>query len=292
MKQSSLKAVPVLITGGCGFIGSHMAQELVKQGALVTILDNLSTGSLENIAPIKDAITLIEDDITNERACMYATKNQQITLHTAAITSVSQTDLELCMRTNVEGTRNLLHAAHHNKVQRFIFSSSAAVYGNNTGACSEHQPCAPTSFYGQSKYAAEQLCQEYAVKHNLITTSLRYFNVYGPRQPIGALWSTIRHCMHNNLPIPLNGHSHKTRDFVPVETVVQATLVCALQKPEKVKGEIFNIGTGTSTSLVGLINQMKQEFPSFNAGICWSPEREGDIEYSCADRSKIDQLFL
>ena len=292
--EPHFKNVPVLVTGGCGFIGSHLVEKLVNLGAKVTILDNLSTGHLENIEAVKNNITLIEDDITDSKACNKATKDQQIIFHLAALTSVSdaEQDPDLCTKINVEGTQNLLQAALDNNVKRFIFSSSASVYGNNNGICTEETSCSPISVYGKSKLIGEQLCQEFSQKHALKTVMLRYFNVYGQRQPLGSILANIRHCMLNNLPITIFGNAHKTRDFVSVETVASANIRCAQLESKKVNSHVFNIGTGKSKSLVELINELKKEFATFNAGILSAPAREGDLEHSCADCSKYRKTCL
>ncbi len=289
--EQQFKNVPVLVTGGCGFIGSHLVEKLVKLGAKVTILDNLSTGDINNLASVKDDIILLEDDITNQKACDEATNNQKIVFHLAALTSVaeSEQDPATCNAINIDGTRNMLQAAKNHNVQRFIFSSSASVYGNKNGICTEETNCAPISVYGKSKLVGEELCHEFA-NNGLETVVLRYFNVYGARQPLGSIFANLRHCMLNNLPITIFGHAHKTRDFISVNTVADANVRCAALDAQKVNNHTFNIGSGQSKSLIELINELKQEFSDFNAGILSAPPREGDLEYSCADCSKFQKI--
>ena len=153
----------VLVTGGAGFIGSHIVEELVKQGAYVSVLDNLSTGSLENLSSVLNSITVIQGDITSFSSCLAATHNQQIVFHCAAMVSVpeSMEKPRLCSKVNVAGRYNMLEASRINHVQRFIFSSSAAVYGNKEKTCTETEPGEPTSPYGFSKLMGEQYCQLY-----------------------------------------------------------------------------------------------------------------------------------
>lgn len=291
--EQQFKNMPVLVTGGCGFIGSHLVEKLVQCGAKVTILDNLSTGDINNIASVKDDVILIEEDITNQKACDKVTNNQKIVFHLAALTSVTESEQnpDTCNAINVDGTHNMLQAAKNNNVQRFIFSSSASVYGNNNGICTEETKCAPISVYGQSKLAGEQLCHEFA-NNGLETVVLRYFNVYGARQPLGSIFANLRHCMLNNLPITIFGHGHKTRDFVSVETVADANVRCATLEAYKVNNHVFNIGSGQSKSLIELINELKQEFSDFNAGILSAPPRKGDLEHSCANCSKYHKICL
>src|SRR5579885_1849878 len=170
------KDLPVLVTGGCGFIGSHLAETLVKMGAYVTILDSCSTGSTKNVDAFKDNVIVINKSITDPHACLEATHGKKIVFHLAALVSVplSVENPSLCNQINVEGTFNLLEASRLNGVERFVFSSSAAVYGNHQGLCSETMECKPQSPYGFSKLMGELYCKQYATIYGLKTVSLRY----------------------------------------------------------------------------------------------------------------------
>ena len=145
--------LPVLITGGCGFIGSHIAEKLVALGARVTIMDNLSSGSLSNIEHIKGKIRFMPASVTDKNSCLQATAGQQIIFHLAAFVSVPESvkNPVLCHEVNVNGTFNILEAARINKIKRVILSSSSAVYGNTEDVCNEQMPCNPESPYGFSK---------------------------------------------------------------------------------------------------------------------------------------------
>ncbi len=287
----------VLVTGGAGFIGSHLTETLVNYGAEVTVLDNLSTGSLENLSTVKNNITFIEGDIVDYQTCLNATHEQEIIFHLAAFISVPESinNPQNCFKTNVIGTMNLLQAATENQCSRLIFSSSAAVYGPQTEPCSEEMPCRPQSPYGHSKLIGEQLCAQFYKTCGIETVMLRYFNVHGPRQnPNGAYAAAVAKFTENmkhNKPITLFGNGKQTRDFVPVEKVVTANLTVGMAPEANVAGQIFNVASGKSTSLLQLIEQLKKQFPQFTAGITFAPARLGDIKYSHADVSKLKQLF-
>jgi UDP-glucose 4-epimerase len=220
----------VLVTGGCGFIGSHLAEKLVELGARVTIVDNLSTGTLENIKHIQHQVSFLEYDITNSAHCVAAVKNNHIIFHLAAFISVPESieKPQACFDININGTNNLLEAARLHRTHTFVFSSSAAVYGPISGLCSETLHCNPTSPYGTSKRIGELLCMQYRTNYNLATVALRYFNVWGARQnphgPYAGAMARFSYNMEHNLPITIFGDGSQTRDFIPVAQVVEANL--------------------------------------------------------------------
>jgi UDP-glucose 4-epimerase len=287
------KNIPVLVTGGAGFIGSHLVEKLVYSGAKVTVIDDLTTGSVENLKNVRDDITFIHKSITDFDACFLATKNQNIVFHLAAMISVVKS-CELpaaCHDININGTAHMLEAARLNGVERFVFSSSAAVYGTRTEPCSEDSPCAPTSPYGFSKFIGEQLCKQYA-QLGLKTACLRYFNVFGPRQSTtgsyGAVMATFTKYIEENMPLTIYGDGTQTRDFVPVHLVVEANMRIALLEAKNMNGDVFNVATGKSLSLLELVEQMKQKNPQFTAPILFKPARPGDIKHSIA---KVDKYY-
>ncbi len=290
------KGLPVLVTGGCGFIGSHLCAKLVQLGARVTIIDDLSTGSQENITPIKDKVTLITKSVTDYQACLEATKEQKLVFHLAAFISVPESieKPRICYITNVDGTANVLEASKKNNVSRFIFSSSAAVYGLREGICREDMPTAPLSPYGYSKFIGELYCQQYAQNYGFQAVCMRYFNVYGPRQnPKGSYAAAVAKFtdqMMHNAPITIFGDGMQTRDFVPVATIVDANLTLGMAPAEKVVGQVFNVGTGASITLLELIAQLKKKFPAYSGEIKFAPARLGDVKYSAADCSKFFQV--
>lgn len=294
--NSFYKDVPVLVTGGCGFIGSHLVEKLVELGAQVTILDDLSTGTLKNITSVKDNIIFVQGDITDFDTCLHTTHNKKIIFHCAAYISVpgSLEDPHLCHRTNVVGTHNIVETARINNVKRIVFSSTCAVYGESSIPCHEDLVPNPTSPYGFSKLMGEIFCKEYADVYDMETVMMRYFNVYGSRQnPHGAYAGVIakfNHNMENNLPITIFGDGLQTRDYVPVLDVVMANIFLGACDKQAIQGQIFNIATGKSTSLLDLIEELKKEYPHFSAEVMYMPPRPGDVKRVSADNSKFDSL--
>jgi UDP-glucose 4-epimerase len=286
----------ILVTGGCGFIGSSIVEQLVAHGAAVTILDNLSTGFISNIAAVRDRVTLIEGDITDPATCKLAVHDNEIIFHLAAFISVPESIANpiACYKTNIDGTMNVLEAARTCGARRIILSSSAAVYGLHEGVCSENTPCAPTSPYGYAKLIDELLLEQYSKNYGLETVMLRYFNVYGPRQnPNGSYAAAVakfNHQMINNKPITLFGDGMQTRDFVPVERVANANLIMGMLDKEKVNTQRFNVGTGNSVTLLELVEMLKKDHPAYREAIIFAPARAGDVKVSAADCSKFNNL--
>lgn len=285
----------VLVTGGAGFIGSHLAQRLVALGAHVTILDDLSSGNLDNLAAIKNDIRFMHGSITNQAVCIEASTDISFVFHLAAFLSVPQS-LEIpreCHTINIDGTFNMLEAARINKVKTFVFSSSAAVYGTREGECSEDMACCPLSPYGYSKLIGEQLCQQYAKCFGVSTVCLRYFNVYGQRQNSSGTYAGVvakfKHQMEHNLPITVFGDGSQTRDFVPVSKVVDANIAVALLPQENMNSAVFNVGSGKSMSLLQLIEQLKIEHPTYYAPTIFAPARIGDLQHSTANVDKLQK---
>jgi len=290
--------LPVLVTGGAGFIGSHLVEALVNHGARVTVLDNLSTGLYQNLAAVENKIQFIEGSITDQAICARAAQGQSHIFHLAAVTSVPASLLNpaQCHEVNVTGTANLLEAARQQGVKRFVFSSSSAVYGDTTAACSEDStPCQPLSPYGYSKLIGELYTKQYAELFLLQTVSLRYFNVYGPRQrhdiPNPGIVAILQHALKHNLPITLNGNGTQQRDFVPVAKIVEANLNLGRATHAPLIGETFNIATGSSISLLALIEQFKADSPGYNQPLQFAPARAGDITISRSSIAKYEEYM-
>jgi UDP-glucose 4-epimerase len=280
----------VLVTGGCGFIGSHLAEKLVELGARVTILDNLSTGSFDNIKHIQHQVSFLEHDITNSAHCVTAVKNNPIIFHLAAFISVPESieKPQACFDINITGTQNLLEAARLQKSHTLVFSSSAAVYGPYEGQCSESLPCKPSSPYGTSKRIGELLCMQYRTNYNLATVALRYFNVWGARQnphgPYAGAMARFNYNMLHNLPITIFGDGSQTRDFIPVSQIIDANLNLGMRAKNLVtRDPIFNIATGKSISILKLLDQLKKQYPQYTGTISFLPARPGDIQHSSAN---------
>jgi len=292
-----MKPHTILVTGGAGFIGSHIVEALVHNNHKVIVLDNLSTGSIKNIAHLQSAITFIEADIRDIKNCINTAQNCNIIIHCAALVSVVEScaDPMTCLDVNVRGTLNMLQAAIKNKVERFIFSSSSAVYGNRNESCAETDECVPLSPYGYSKWIGEHLCQKYAALHKLQTVSLRYFNVFGPRQSVNSPYSAViaqfSHYMKHNHQITIYGDGLQTRDFVPVHDIVRANCYFALTHRNPLYGEIFNIASGESITINEVVQQLQSKFPHFNAPITYKAARKGDIKHSRANCAKYRALL-
>jgi len=277
----------VLVTGGAGFIGSHLTRALAEAGARVRVLDNFSGGRRVNLAGIEREIDLHEGDIRNAIACRNACRGVEAIFHLAAFISVpgSIRDPVTADAVNIGGTLNLLLAAREAGARRFIFSSSAAVYGD-AGACSvdEETLPRPLSPYGVGKLYGEHMVRLFHDQRGLETISLRYFNVYGPGQnPDGeyaAVVPKFLRALLNGYTPTLFGDGEQTRDFLFVEDVVRANLQAA--QAEGVGGEVFNIAGGRAVSIKELFSALCAA-----AGVAiepaFGPARPGDIRHSCAD---------
>lgn len=293
--QSFYNKKRVLVSGGAGFIGSHLVEKLVALGARVTVLDNFSTGNLTNLKSVAPIITLLYADIRSAYSCLKATHQQDIVFHTAAFTSVPESikNADLCYKVNIEGTENLLEGCKKNNVKTFILSSSSAVYGSKSGICSESDFPSPESPYAISKHEAEILCQKYTVAHGLCTAILRYFNVYGDRQnPHGtyaAVVARFKQQLLTGQPVTIFGDGTQTRDFVHVSQVVDANLILGMN--ESLQAEIFNIGSGKSVNLFQLIQQLEQELNVTKTDITFLPSRQGDIAHSTANCAKYSAII-
>lgn len=282
----------VLVTGGAGFIGSEIAEKLVELNANVTVLDNLSTGSIDNLKNIINKIKFIQGDIQDFNTCTVATKDIDIIFHLAAFISVpgSMADPQTCIKTNIDGTFNLLESAKINNVKKFVLSSSSAVYGQKQGICKEDDTCKPTSVYGYSKLINEQYCQMYSNLFNIGTVCLRYFNVYGDKQNPNAQYAAVvakfTDNMKHNLPLEIFGDGQQTRDFIHVSQVANANLTVAMLKDSQMLGQAYNVATGTSINLLQLIDQLKVKFPDYKGEVLFKPARAGDVEHTAADCSQ------
>lgn len=289
----------VLVTGGAGFIGSHLVDALIEQQCHVVVLDNFSTGLRNNLPTSTKHCTIIEGSILDSKTCMKAMDGVSCVFHLAAHISVPLSIAHPvdCYETNVKGTYTLLEAARIKNIKHIVFSSSAAVYGAHEGPCHEEQtPCAPLSPYGTSKWIGELLCKDYGRIYGIRSACLRYFNVYGSRQrtdvPHAPFVAYLMHSMKHNKPIIIYGDGSQERDFVPVERVVAANMhLGAVLLNNNWHGEVINIASGTSQSLRTFIEHMHQQFPDYDRDtIIFSEQRPGDIRYSAAVCTKYKNL--
>jgi UDP-glucose 4-epimerase len=290
----------VLVTGGAGFIGSHLVEALLTTSAHIVILDDFSTGLHTNVPTITSRITVIEGSILDSDACQRAVQGVSCIFHLAADVSVpnSLANPFRCYEINVRGTYTILEAARKAHVSYFVFSSSAAVYGAAQELCDEETTmCKPISPYGMSKLMGEQLCKDYGLHYGIRSICLRYFNVFGARQrvdvPHASFVAQVRHNMHHNKPITLFGDGMQERDFVAVEDVADANLKSSvLLSTHDLYGETINIASGRSESLNSFVKNMHQQFPQYDRNnIRFAPARTGDIRSSGASLNKYRSLL-
>jgi UDP-glucose 4-epimerase len=287
----------VLVTGGAGFIGSSIVDRLVEEGVEVGVLDNFSTGDARNLAASpKRGVTIHKQDIRSYDAVRKVVAGYQVVVHEAALVSVARSveDPALVNQVNVTGTLNLLMASVESKVQRFVYASSSSVYGDTeTLPKRESMATVPSSPYGASKLAAENYCRVFAKVYGLKTVSLRYFNVFGPRQKSGfysgVIPAFIRRAQEGKAPI-IYGDGLQTRDFTFVQDVVDANML-SLSSPGIRGGEVYNIAAGGTIS----VNELAHAVTTLVGRPDLRPEhvepRRGDIRASYADVSKArDEL--
>ena len=298
-----------LVTGGAGFIGSHIVDALVEQGCDVVVLDDLSSGHKENLSKVWNKIEFIEGDIRDAKTCLKAAEGCAGIFHEAALVSVPDSinrprdnhDI------NITGTLNILEAARQQGVKRVVFASSAAVYGDNPELPKrEDMLPEPKSPYALAKLTGEYYLKVYAECFGLETVALRYFNVFGPRQDPSSMYSGVisifSERIKEGLPITIYGDGKQTRDFVSVADVVQANVLAMTASTRKPgvsslrSGEgaerfaIFNVATGTQTSLLQLLSTL-EELTGNKVERNFAAARPGDIQRSLADISKVRKFF-
>ena len=284
-----------LVTGGAGFIGSHLVQELVGQGCKVSVIDNLTTGHVENLDDVRAKITFIEGDITDQAVLAHAMDACDIVFHQAAVVSVTQTveDPIGSTRVNDLGTLNVLETARQKSIRRVVLASSSAVYGDDPKLPkTENMETKPLSPYAVQKLTNEHYADLYHGLYGLETVCLRYFNVFGPRQdpssPYSGVISIFMSRAVDGQPPVIYGDGRQTRDFVYVLDVVRANMQAAMRR--QAAGQVYNIGTASSMP----INRLWESIARL-AGITITPQyeapRTGDIVHSCsAIRKAADHL--
>lgn len=280
-----------LITGGAGFIGSHLARALCARGASVTILDDLSSGTLENLAwsSPRDALEFVQGDTRNTALLDRLMTGCDWVFHQAAIASVPATIDQpvITHEINLDATLRLLMAARGAKVKRVLFASSAAVYGDGPEPVKhEDLPVLPLSPYGLQKYASERYAQLFHRLYGLPTVSLRYFNVFGARQSFDSPYSGViaRFCtamLRGEAPT-IFGDGLQSRDFIAIDNVVHANLLAAEAPEELAAGRVFNCATGSAITLLDLIAEINRQTGQSLAPK-HLPARAGDIQHSRAD---------
>ncbi len=284
-----------LVTGGAGFIGSHIAEELVNREEEVRVVDNLLTGKKENLDSFRDRIQFIEGDIREARICQEAVKGVDFVLHQAALPSVPRSieDPRLTSEININGTLNLLCAARDEGVKTFVFASSSSVYGDDLRLPkTEDMKVSPLSPYAVTKNVGEMYCQIFTDIYGLPTVCLRYFNVFGPRQDPFSQYAAvipnfIVRMLRGEQPI-IYGDGEQSRDFSYVSNVVEANLIAA--STADAAPAVLNIACGEQTTVNILVDDINEILGTEIAPIYDEP-RPGDIKHSFADVSEAAKLL-
>ena len=286
-----------LVTGGAGFIGSHLVDKLVEMGCRVRVLDNLSTGNMENLGESTRAIEFIGADLRDESVCQAAVRDIEVIFHLAALPSVARSmeDPWGTHETNVNGTMHLLLAAREHGVRRIVFSSSSSVYGDTpTLPKIETVEPLPRSPYAVSKLTGEQYVCAFARAQMLEGVALRYFNIFGPRQDPNSAYAAVIAAFVQaglvNTSVEIFGDGGQTRDFTYVENAVQANLLAASGPVEQVSGQVVNVGAGARTSLLQLLSMIRDacqaDIPARHAA-----PRPGDVRDSLASLDRVREVL-
>lgn len=284
-----------LVTGGAGFIGSHIAEALVKRGDRVRVLDNLITGRRENLAKIASKIEFIEGDIRDYDTALKAAKGAQVIFHEAAVPSVprSVADPVLNHAINVNGTFNVLMAARESGTRRVIYAASSSAYGDVKSLPKQEDNLPnPLSPYAAAKLFGEYYCQVFMRVYNLETVALRYFNVFGPRQDpsspySGVISKFITSLLNGEAPV-IYGDGEQSRDFTYIDNVVDANLH-AIDSAGAV-GQVINLGTGERVTINQLLSEL-QKITGSKISARYVETRAGDILHSLADITRARDLI-
>ena len=287
--------VRYLVTGGAGFIGSHIVRRLVGQGELVRVVDNLSTGQSIRLKTVRDSIEFVEGDLADERVSDEVVRNVDYVLHQAAVPSVQRSvyDPIGTNRANVTATLNLLESCRKAGVRRFVYAASSSAYGDTeilpkTEAMSAN----PLSPYALQKLVGERYCKLYYDLYGLETVSLRYFNVFGPDQDPHSEYSAVIPKFITKIlakgPVTVYGDGEQSRDFTHVENVVEANLLAL--RAIGVSGNVCNIGCGERITLNHLI-RLLEEITGIKAQTNFTAPKAGDVRHSLADITQAQRLL-
>lgn len=284
-----------LVTGGAGFIGSHIATALVERGDEVCVLDNLATGTRDNLKHVADKVTFIEGSLTCQRDVEQAVDGAEVVFHQAALASVPRSVAapldthDVC----VTGTVNLLDAARQSGVRRVVYAASSSAYGDQPYSSKrESDPPSPLSPYAAAKLAGEYYCQAFTASYGLETVALRYFNVFGPRQDPQSEYSAVipkfvTRMLAGDRPI-VYGDGGQSRDFTFVDNVVAGNLAAAEAK--SVAGKVINVACGRQFTLLDLIFAINRVLGT-DIAPTFEPARAGDVYESLADITLARQLL-
>lgn len=292
--SNHFRDAPVLITGGAGFIGSHLVERLLELGASLRVIDDLSTGKRSNLPG--DEVTFIESSILDEASLGRAMEGCRYVFHQAAFISVplSVEKPSECFEINVIGTEKVIRAARDAGVQRMMFAATSAAYGESTTLPSreDQEPdcCSP---YAASKVAGEAMLTAFSHSYGISTVALRYFNVFGPRQDpksaYAAAISAFGEALINGHRPTIFGDGKQTRDFVYIANVVHANLLAA-SSDKPLGGDVFNVGMGEHVSLLEILHQMG-ELLKIDVDPVFEEPRAGDVRHSLADVSRTRDQF-
>jgi UDP-glucose 4-epimerase len=279
-----------LVTGGAGFIGSHLVEELLRRGQKVRVLDNFSTGKRENLHGLMDQIELIEGDIRSYHIVREAVQGIDFVLHQGALPSVPRSinDPITTNEVNVGGTLNVLDASKDAGVKRVVYASSSSVYGPDPELpVREDMTPQPVSPYAVAKLTGEKYCHVFSRVYGLETVALRYFNIFGPRQDPNTQYSAFIPKfvvgLKGGQSLTIDGDGEQAKDFTYVSNVVEANLLAL--EAEGVSGEVFNVGCGQSTSVNEVVRHIRQ-IANAQGEISYGPSRTGDVPRSLADISR------
>jgi UDP-glucose 4-epimerase len=291
------KVSKVLVTGGAGFIGSNLTDALLKQGHRVRVLDNFSTGKRENLHfhQSYSSLEIFEGDICDPALCKKAMKNIEYVFHEAALPSVQRSVEDPLGSNSVNGggTLNILIAAREEGVKRVVYASSSSIYGDTpTLPKKEEMPPNPLSPYALQKYVGEQYCRLFYQLYGLETISLRYFNIFGPRQDPNSIYSAVIprfiDALIHNQPPTVFGDGEQSRDFTYIENVVLANLLA--MSVDHVHGDVVNVACGKRISLNQLLDVLKKILGSKILPVYEEP-RKGDVKHSLADISQGKKIL-
>jgi len=290
------KIAKAVVTGGAGFIGSHIVDELLRRGIETFVIDNLSTGELENLRLHHNnpLLHVLVEDARNIERLLSDENDIDVIFHEAAIASVTKSvfDPMTVHDVNVNMSLEVMNFCVKKKIRRFVFASSAASYGIIKGRASEDQVCRPYSPYGATKLTVENYLNAYYQTYGLETVALRYFNVFGPRQKLndysGVITVFINQLLNNESPT-IHGDGLQTRDFVNVKDIVQANML-AMESKNAI-GEMFNVATGNSTSILQLLLTLKSVTKTENIPHRFGPSRPGDVKFGVATIDKIKDVL-
>ncbi len=292
---TSHAAQRVLVTGGAGFIGSHLVDALLRRGSQVRVVDDFSSGREENLAGVIDRIELLRGDFADPAVAARAVEGVEVVFHQGAVPSVPRSVAEPVRtnRANIDGTLGMLESGRQAGVRRLVYAASSSAYGDTEVLPKvETMPANPRSPYALQKFAGETYARLYFELYGLETVALRYFNVFGPRQDPASTYAAviprfITACLRGESP-RIHGDGEQTRDFTYVEDAVRANLAAADAKGAP--GRVFNVAGGRQTSLNSLLDAI-QRIVGSQVRALHEPSRAGDVRHSLADLTQARELL-